>query len=91
MSFVWDEEKERRNVAKHKIPFAEAVTVFDDPLFVIAADDDHSLVAKRFIILGESARGRLLVVGYAERGKATRIVNARKATARERKNYEEEI
>jgi len=50
MSFVWDEEKERRNVAKHKIPFAEAITVFDDPLFVIAADDDHSLVEKRFII-----------------------------------------
>jgi len=91
MSFVWDEEKEKRNVAKHKIPFAEAITVFDDPLFVIAADDDHSSVEKRFIILGESSRGRLLVVGYAERGKDTRIINARKATAKERKNYEEEI
>ena len=91
MSFVWDEEKETRNVAKHKIPFAEAITVFDDPLFVIAADDDHSLVEKRFIILGESSRGRLLVVGYAERGKDMRIINARKATAKERKNYEEEI
>jgi len=42
MSFVWHEEKEKRNVAKHKIAFAEAITVFDDPLFVIAADDDHS-------------------------------------------------
>ena len=91
MPFVWDEEKERRNVAKHKISFAEAITVFDDALFVIAADDDHSLVEKRFIILGESSRGRLLVVGYAERGKDTRIVNARKATPKERKNYEEEI
>ena len=76
MSFVWDEEKERRNVAKHKISFAEAITVFDDSLFVIAADDDHSLAQKRFIILGESTRGRLLVVGYAERGKDTRIINA---------------
>ena len=91
MSFVWDEEKERRNVAKHKISFAEAITVFDDSLFVIAADDDHSLAEKRFIILGESTRGRLLVVGYAERGKDTRIINARKATPKERKNYEEEI
>ena len=91
MSFVWDEEKDRRNVAKHKISFAEAITVFDDSLFVIAADDDHSLAQKRFIILGESTRGRLLVVGYAERGKDTRIINARKATPKERKNYEEEI
>ena len=69
MSFVWDEEKEKRNVAKHKIPFAEAITVFDDPLFVIAADDDHSLVEKRFIILGESSRGRLLVVGTLNEAK----------------------
>ncbi len=91
MSFVWDEEKERRNVATHRISFAEAITVFDDSLFVIAVDEDHSLVEKRFIILGESSRGRLLVVGYAERGKDTRIINARKATSRERKNYEEEI
>jgi hypothetical protein len=91
MSFVWDEKKESRNVAKHKISFAEAITVFDDSLFVIAADDDHSLVEKRFIILGESSRGRLLVIGYAERGEDTRIINARKATPKERKNYEEEI
>jgi len=55
MSFVWDEEKERRNVAKHKIPFAEAVTVFDDPLFVIAADDDHSL-ARNGLLSWESQR-----------------------------------
>ncbi len=82
-----DEEKERRNVAKHKIPFAEAVTVFDDPLFVIAADDDHSGRETVYYLGRVSARK----ISYAERGKATRIVNARKATARERKNYEEEI
>ncbi len=91
MSFTWDEKKERANVRKHKVSFDEAVTVFDDPLFVIAADDDHSFEEKRFIILGKSNRGRLLVVGFAERGKDTRIINARKATLRERKNYEEEI
>ncbi len=85
MSFTWDEKKERANVRKHKVSFDEAVTVFDDPLFVIAADDDHSVEEKRFIILGESSRGRLLVVGYAEDGKDTRIINARKATSKERR------
>jgi uncharacterized DUF497 family protein len=65
--------------------------VFDDVLFVVAADDDHSLQEKRFIILGESNKGRLLVVSYAERGKDTRIISAREATSKERKNYEEEI
>ena len=91
MTFVWDEKKAARNLKKHEVSFDEAISVFDDLLFVIAADDDHSLEEKRFITLGESNAGRLLVVSYAERGKDTRIINAREATPRERKNYEEEI
>lgn len=91
MTFVWDEKKAARNLKKHEVSFEEAISVFEDLLFVVAADDDHSLEEKRFIILGESNAGRLLVVSYAERGKETRIINAREATPRERKNYEEEI
>ena len=59
--------------------------------FVVAKDEDHSIEEKRFIILGESHGGRLLVVAYAERGKDTRIISAREATPKERKNYEKEI
>lgn len=91
MAVVWDERKAARNLKKHEVPFDEAATVFNDPLFVIAKDEDHSMEEKRFIILGESNAGRLLVVAYAERGKDTRIISAREATPKERKNYEEEI
>lgn len=91
MIFVWNEKKAARNLKKHKVSFDEATTVFDDSLFLVVADDDHSIEEKRFLILGESSRGRLLVVAYAERGKDTRIISAREATSRERKNYEEEI
>lgn len=91
MTFVWDEKKAAGNLKKHEVSFDEAISVFDDLLFVVAGDDDHSIAEKRFIILGESNAGRLLVVSYAERGKDTRIISAREATPRERKNYEEEI
>jgi uncharacterized DUF497 family protein len=91
MTFVWDEKKAVGNLKRHEVSFDEAISVFDDLLFVIAADDDHSIAEKRFVILGESNAGRLLVVSYAERGKDTRIISAREATPRERKNYEEEI
>lgn len=91
MSFVWDKRKERRNIRTHEVSFDEATTVFEDPFFVIATDEDHSFEEKRFVILGKSKAGRLLVVAYAERGKDTRIISARGATRKERKNYEEEI
>lgn len=91
MEFEWDEQKAKANLAKHKVSFDEAKSVFEDPLFLMFADIDHSFDEKRFIILGESGRGKLLVVAFAERAAATRIISARKATAQERKNYEEEI
>lgn len=91
MAIVWNERKNARNLKKHQVSFDEAATVFDDPLFVIARDEDHSIEERRFIILGESNGGRLLVVAYAERGKDTRMISAREATPKERKNYEEEI
>ena len=91
MSFVWNARKARINIRDHGVSFEEAITAFEDPFFVIAADDDHSFDEKRFIILAKSNAGRLLVVSYTERGKDTRILSARDATGKERINYEEEI
>ncbi|MFM9903415.1 MAG: BrnT family toxin [Pyrinomonadaceae bacterium] len=90
MRFEWDSEKADLNFRKHKVSFDEAKTVFDDPLFVIFADPDHSIAEKRFIIMGESVEKRLLVVSYTER-RSTRLISARKATRKERKKYEEDI
>jgi uncharacterized DUF497 family protein len=66
-----------------------ALTVFADPLARIFDDPDHSNDEKREIIVGQSAQQRLLVVGFTEREQMTRIINARTATARERRDYEE--
>lgn len=90
MRFEWDSEKAEQNLKKHKISFDEAKTVFDDPLFLIFGDPDHSIKEKRFIVMGESINGRLLIVSYTERS-ATRLISARKATRKERKKYEEDI
>ena len=62
MLFDWDEEKARSNLAKHNVSFDEATSVFDDPLFLTFGDPGHSFQEKRFIMMGESAKGRLLVV-----------------------------
>lgn len=88
MEFEWDPEKAAANVAKHGVGFAEATTVFGDPLELTIADPDHSEDEQRFLSIGLSVGGRLLVVAYAERAGRTRIINAREATARERRNYE---
>lgn len=90
MEFEWNDEKAKINLAKHEVSFEEAKTVFDDGLFLIFADIDHSSEEKRFIIMGESDKGRLLVVAFTERETATRLITARKATPSERKFYEEE-
>lgn len=62
MLFDWDEEKAKSNQAKHNVSFDEASSVFNDPLFLTFADPEHSLQERRFIIMGGSAQGRLLVV-----------------------------
>jgi len=88
--FEWDSVKAESNARKHDVTFDEASTVFGDPLAVLAPDPDHSLVEDRFILLGMSNRRRLLVVALAERPPRTRLISARKATQRERLNYEKE-
>jgi uncharacterized DUF497 family protein len=80
MEFEWDARKAASNLAKHGVTFPEAMTVFRDPLELMIADPYHSEDEFRFLSVGLSATGRLLVVAYAERDERTRIINAREAT-----------
>jgi uncharacterized DUF497 family protein len=90
VGFAWDPKKARSNLVKHGVSFDDALTVFDDDLFLVFADPDHSTEESRFIIVGRSKRGRLLVVAYAERSDAIRIISAREATRHEQEVYAEE-
>jgi uncharacterized DUF497 family protein len=89
VKFEWHGPKAAANRAKHKVTFQEAMTVFGDPLGRIADDPRHSEGEERFVLLGQSDRRRLLVVMFTERGEAIHLISARKATRRERKEYEE--
>lgn len=89
LNFEWDGRKAKVNAAKHGVSFEEAATVFADPLSLTIPDPDHSQVEERFIILGKSHTGKLLVVVHTERGDNLRIISARRASRRERKNHEE--
>ena len=89
MTFDWDDEKATRNLAKHRVSFDEAVTAFDDPLYIDFFDPEHSVDEHRYIRVGCSERGRVLVVSYTERGNVTRLISARTATKRERDIYEQ--
>ena len=89
-NFEWDPEKARRNLRKHRVSFDEAVTAFYDPLSATLDDPDHSDEEQRYITIGFSSQGRLLVVGHTERGEIVRIISARRATAHERKRHEKQ-
>jgi len=91
LDFEWDADKAASNLAKHKVGFDEASTVFHDPLARIFADEGHSAEETREIIVGHSLAGRLLLVCFTERGRdLVRIISARIATRKERKAYEED-
>ena len=89
LKFEWDDDKARANLAKHGVSFEEAASVFGDPLALTFSDPDHSLGEKRWLTFGVSHSGRLLVVAHTERGRAIRIISARKATRHERGIYEQ--
>ena len=91
LSFEWDAHKAQTNRAKHGVDFEAATTVFGDPLSVTIPDLAHSQTEPRFIILGRSHRQRLLVVAHTERRDNIRLISARRASRRERKDYEENI
>lgn len=86
--FEWDDDKAAGNFRKHKISFDEGATIFNDPLIAHMADPDHSEKEERFIVLGKSVEGNLLVVVFTEREDRLRIISCRKATKSERKIYE---
>lgn len=89
MQFEWDLRKDVSNRRKHGVGFREAATVFGDPLATTFPDSDHSAFEERFLTIGESASGRMLVVAHSESGEKIRIISARRVTRREREFYEE--
>jgi hypothetical protein len=89
LEFEWDEAKAERNLKDHEVSFDEATTVFRDTLSITIADPDHSESENRFIDIGMSHLGRLLVVSYTDRQDRIRIISARLPTRAERKSYEE--
>lgn len=88
LTFEWDEEKANSNLKKHKISFEEGKTIFDDPFLLTYPDLEHSEIEERYINIGTSAKGRILILIHTERGENIRIINCRKATSTERKAYE---
>lgn len=89
MQFEWNPEKAESNLRKHRVDFEEAETVFGDPVAKIFDDEEHSFDEKREIIIGNSIQNRLLIVSFTERENDTaRIISARLATSKERRDYE---
>jgi uncharacterized DUF497 family protein len=89
LEFEWDPQKAEANQKKHGVSFEEASTVFADPLSVTIPDPDHSEHEERLLLLGRSTTGTLLVVTHVARGEQLRLISARRATRRERRDYEE--
>lgn len=89
LSFEWDEEKAKANLRKHGMSFDEATTVFIDPFSITIPDPHHSMDEQRYVDIGSSEKGHVLVVVYTERGASIRIISCRKATPSECKRYEE--
>lgn len=90
MVFKWDPRKAAANLKKHRIDFHEAATVLNDVLSTTFPDTDQSRTELRYVTIGMSTRGRILVVVHTEEGDAVRIISARRATRDERRFYEEE-
>jgi len=87
--FEWDPNKAKENLETHGISFDEASTAFGDTLSLAIYNSLYSEEEDRFILIRNSHRNRLLVIVHAERAENVRIINARKATKKERKQYEE--
>jgi len=89
VSCEWDPAKAKANFAKHRVRFADAMTVLEDDLALTIRDPFSEEEEERWITLGRDALGRLLVVVYTWRGECVRLISARLATARETTQYEE--
>lgn len=89
LTFEWNEAKAKRNLRKHEVSLEEAKTVFNDPFSITVPDPQHSIEEDRYVDIGCSSEGRVLVVVYTERESNIRIISCRKATKSERSVYEE--
>jgi uncharacterized DUF497 family protein len=89
MTYQWDADKARANFRKHDIDFADAVAVLEDDAAITISDEHPN--EERFVTIGLDALGRILVVVYTWRGDNIRLISARKATPRERQQYEGEL
>jgi uncharacterized DUF497 family protein len=89
--FEWDDRKEAQNLKNHGIDFGEGIESFDDPLALVRADPEHSRNEHRFIIIGRSRKGRVMLTVFTEKGAGIRIISSRGATRREVRNYEEGV
>jgi uncharacterized DUF497 family protein len=89
VEFEWDTRKAAENIRKHNVSFNEATTVFGDFFGTTASDPDHSVEENRYITVGLSNRGRLLMVAHTERRERIRIISARILTRTEKRAYEE--
>jgi len=89
MEFEWDPLKADKNQRKHGVSFHEAAPVLEDSLAITYHDPDHSATEHRFITVGTSRSGRVLMVAHTDRGEKVRIISARKTTPQERRHYEE--
>ena len=90
LTFEWDDFKAKANFKKHKVNFEEGKTIFNDPFLFTFPDNTHSSYENRYIDIGFSVSGRVLVLTHTERQGKIRIISCRKATARERRFYEED-
>jgi len=88
MLFDWDPEKAAANLRRHDVSFDEASTVWNDYFNIELFDHDHSVEENRFLMIGESAEQRLLIISFTERGNRVRIISARELTPKERREYE---
>ena len=88
--FEWDSDKAASNFLKHGVGFEEASTVFEDALAVCFPDPEHSDGQERLILVGYSAKERLLFLSHRQMGQNVRIISARLATPFERKRHEQQ-
>lgn len=88
MRFDWDENKAESNFRQHGITFDDAVTIFADPYLLFTEDVKHSEEEEREWGIGEAENGLIIVVVFTVRGDTFRIISARKATKKERFQYE---
>jgi len=89
INFIWDKNKAKLNFVKHNLSFEEAATVFADPIAFVFDDDEHSRTEERALIIGHTKKNKVIIVSFTERDQHIRIISARKATKKEKQDYEE--